>query len=214
LFPSDPWFLDEPLWSTGRQSSKGGHCYPSYPVHEGCIFEAICPRKYTEFNPSEIGMEEQTGPTGRYKVRKDVGRKTHADLIREAVENLGEATPKQIMRFIRNRHPEVDVKETSFRADIIGCSVNHTSSHHYPGMPKFLFYNKPEGTYRLFKPSTDDRSLSITGIRAGKIIQLANSLDDETVDKLNSSIRHLEYNSLNAYATIMCQYAYMQTRDL
>ena len=78
--------------------------------------------------------------------------KTHAEMIRDAVEEIGNATPNSIMDFIRIRYPEVDVKETSFRADIIGCSVNHTSSHHYPSMPKFLFYDKGKGTYQLYNP--------------------------------------------------------------
>lgn len=186
LFPDDPWFLDEPLWSTGRQASRGGHCYPRHPRHEGCIFEKICPKKFSDFDPSEIGMEEQTGQAPR--VRKARFRKTHAELIREAVEALREATPKQIMYYIRTQYPEVDVKETSFRADIIGCSVNHTSSHHYPGMPKFLFYNKPERTYRIYDPSKDDKDFPITlpttVNKTEKIIQLANSLDEETIDKL------------------------------
>lgn len=80
------------------------------------------------------------------------GYKTHAEMIREAVEKLGKAKPNSIMDFIRKYNPGLDVKETSFRADIIGCSVNHTSSHHYPSMPKFLFYDKEKGTYQLHNP--------------------------------------------------------------
>jgi len=56
LFPDDPWFLDEPLWSSGRQPSEGGHCFPTFPDHHGCIFEEICPKKYLDFDPSKIGM--------------------------------------------------------------------------------------------------------------------------------------------------------------
>jgi len=44
---------------------------------------------------------------------------------------------------------------SSFRADVIGCSVNHTSSHHYPGMPKFLFYEKETREYRIYDPEKD-----------------------------------------------------------
>lgn len=70
-------------------------------------------------------------------------------MIREAVEELGSAKPNSIMDFIRREYPDIDVKETSFRADIIGCSVNHSSSHHYPDMPKFLFFDKKNKTYRI-----------------------------------------------------------------
>jgi endonuclease III len=57
LFPDDPWFLDEPLWSSGRQPSEGGHCFPTFPDHQGCILEEICPKRYVDFDPSKIGME-------------------------------------------------------------------------------------------------------------------------------------------------------------
>jgi len=185
LFPNDPWLLDEPLWSTGRQPSRSGHCYPTHPRHEGCIFEAICPRKFNDFDPSKIGMQEEARSTDRsFRSRKSRGYKTHAELIREAIEKLGEARPKEIMQFIRNRHPEIDVKESSFRADIIGCSVNHTSSHHYPGMPKFLFYEKQKGTYRLYDPKTNSKPVPVIKNRSEKIVQLAKSLDEKTIDKL------------------------------
>ena len=65
LFPDDPWFLDEPLWSTGRQASNGGHCFPTQPNHQGCIFEEICPKKYVDFNPSEIGTEPKSTSEGK-----------------------------------------------------------------------------------------------------------------------------------------------------
>ena len=78
--------------------------------------------------------------------------KTHAEMIREAIKELGNAKPRTIMDFINRKYPEVEVKKDSFRADIIGCSVNHTSSHHYPGMPKFLFYEREKGMYQLYNP--------------------------------------------------------------
>ncbi len=84
--------------------------------------------------------------------------KTHAEMIREAVEELGRATPNSIMDFIRKKYPDIEVKETYFRADMIGCSVNHSSSHHYPGMPKFLFYDKEKGTYQLNEERLNDKT--------------------------------------------------------
>ena len=79
-------------------------------------------------------------------------------MIREAITDLKEAKPKMIMDYIRRRNPQVHVNESSFRADIIGCSVNHPSSHHYLGMPKFLFFDKTEGTYRLHDPDADGKA--------------------------------------------------------
>ena len=56
LLPGKQWIFDEPLWSTGRKAVNGGHCYPVNPSCGGCIFEAICPRKFLDFDPAEIGM--------------------------------------------------------------------------------------------------------------------------------------------------------------
>jgi len=49
--PDKPWLLDEPLWSTGRQPDKGGHCFPKYPNCKGCLFESVCQRKFLDIDP-------------------------------------------------------------------------------------------------------------------------------------------------------------------
>jgi len=46
-------------------------------------------------------------------------------MIREAVEEMGCAKPNSIMDFIRRKYPDIEVKETSFRADIIGCGISY-----------------------------------------------------------------------------------------
>jgi len=75
--------------------------------------------------------------------------KTHADKIREAIHELGEAFPNEFMAWIRMHYPDDPVNPSSYRADIIGCSVNHSSSHHYPSMPKFLWFIEETKRYRL-----------------------------------------------------------------
>jgi AbrB family looped-hinge helix DNA binding protein len=75
--------------------------------------------------------------------------KTHSEKIREALQNLGIASPREIMDWIKAHYPEDPVKPTSYRAEIIGCSINHSSSHHYPGMPKFVWFIKETKKYRL-----------------------------------------------------------------
>jgi hypothetical protein len=57
LLPEKPWFFDEPLWSSGRKAINGGHCYPRNPSCSGCLFESICPRRFAECDPAELGME-------------------------------------------------------------------------------------------------------------------------------------------------------------
>lgn len=78
--------------------------------------------------------------------------KTHAEKIREAVTDLGIASPNEIMDWIRRHYPNDLMNPRSYRADIIGCSINHTSSHHYPGMPKFLWFENDTKRYRLASP--------------------------------------------------------------
>ena len=78
--------------------------------------------------------------------------KTHAEKIREAVIELGIASPNEIMDWIRERYPDDPVNSGSYRADIIGCSVNHSSSHHYPSLPKFLWFEEDTKRYRLARP--------------------------------------------------------------
>lgn len=78
--------------------------------------------------------------------------KTHADKIREAVTDLGLASPNEIMQWIKKHYPNDNVNPQSYRADIIGCSRNHSSQRHYPGMPKFLWFEEEIKKYRLEKP--------------------------------------------------------------
>lgn len=86
--------------------------------------------------------------------------KTHAAKIREAVTELVISTPNEIMTWIRTQYPDDPVKPSSYRADIIGCSVNHSSSHHYPSMPKFLWFIEETKKYRL--ASNDETELQYT----------------------------------------------------
>lgn len=78
--------------------------------------------------------------------------KTHAEKIREAVTDLGIAGPNEIMQWIKKHYPNENMNPRSYRADIIGCSINHSSSHHYPGVPKFLWFEKDTKRFRLAKP--------------------------------------------------------------
>ena len=80
-------------------------------------------------------------------------KKTHAEKIREAVTDLDLAGPNEIMDWIKKHYPSDNVNPRSYRADIIGCSINHSSSHHYPSMPKFLWFDKETRRYRLAEPN-------------------------------------------------------------
>ena len=83
--------------------------------------------------------------------------KTHAEKIREAVTDLVIASPNEIMGWISKHYPENSVNPRSYRADIIGCSINHSSSHHYPSSPKFLWFEENSKKYRLATPEESSK---------------------------------------------------------
>jgi hypothetical protein len=57
-FPQNPVKIEEPMVWMGGVREKGGHCFPTHPQCEGCLFETFCPKLYIQFNPSEKGMRE------------------------------------------------------------------------------------------------------------------------------------------------------------
>ena len=54
-FPQYPLKIEDPMAWVGRKE-EGGHCFPTQPRCEGCLFETFCPRLYLHFNPSGKGM--------------------------------------------------------------------------------------------------------------------------------------------------------------
>jgi hypothetical protein len=58
VFPQNPVKIEEPMAWMGMEEERGGHCFPTQPRCEGCLFETFCPRLYLHFNPTEKGMRE------------------------------------------------------------------------------------------------------------------------------------------------------------
>jgi hypothetical protein len=58
VFPQNPTKIEEPMAWMGMEEERGGHCLPTQPQCEGCLFETFCPRLYLHFNPSEKGMKK------------------------------------------------------------------------------------------------------------------------------------------------------------
>ncbi len=54
-FPQYPLRIEDPITWVGKKE-EGGHCFPTQPRCEGCLFETFCPKLYVHFNPSGKGM--------------------------------------------------------------------------------------------------------------------------------------------------------------
>ena len=82
---------------------------------------------------------------------------TCADALEEAVRHYGgETKTRQIFDFINKHYPSKPWKDNTIRCHIMGCTVNHSSSHHYKHFRKFL-YNLGPGHVRLYDPETDGK---------------------------------------------------------
>jgi len=82
---------------------------------------------------------------------------TCAEAIRQTVTEVGRVvSTREIINYIYRKYPNRPWKESTIRAHVIGCSVNHSSSHHYPSFPKFLFTVK-RGRVRQYNPETDGK---------------------------------------------------------
>lgn len=55
VFPEDPSRIEESMDRLGRKGEEG-HCFPKEPNCQGCLFEAFCPKLFTEMDPSEKGI--------------------------------------------------------------------------------------------------------------------------------------------------------------
>jgi AbrB family looped-hinge helix DNA binding protein len=75
-------------------------------------------------------------------------------MVKEAVEKLGIVTAKDVKEYIRENYSQDNVNELTINAQVIACSVNHTSAHHYPDTKRFLFY-LGNGRYRMYDPDQD-----------------------------------------------------------
>ena len=75
-------------------------------------------------------------------------------MIEEAVDKTGEITAKDARDYIRENYAEDNVNELTISAQVIACSVNHSSAHHYSDSHRFLFY-LGNGRYRRYDPKRD-----------------------------------------------------------
>lgn len=77
-------------------------------------------------------------------------------MVKEAAEELDEFTAKDVREFIKRRYADENVNELTVGAQVIACSINHPSAHHYPDKQRFLLY-LGNGRYRMADPETREK---------------------------------------------------------
>ncbi len=90
-------------------------------------------------------------------------------MIEEAIDKLGEMTAKDAKDYIRGNYPKDNVNELTIGAQVIACSVNHTSAHQYTDSHRFLFY-LGNGRFRPYHPTRDGK-WEITSDGARRIVE-------------------------------------------
>jgi hypothetical protein len=75
-------------------------------------------------------------------------------MIEEAVDKLDEITAKSARQYINEHFPKDNVNELTIGAQVIACSINHTSAHQYSDTHRFLFY-LGNGRFRRYDAKKD-----------------------------------------------------------
>ena len=75
-------------------------------------------------------------------------------MIEEAVDKLGEITAKSGKQYIKEHDPKDNVNELTIGAQVIACSLKHTSAHQYSDTHRFLFH-LGNGRFRRYDAKTD-----------------------------------------------------------
>lgn len=90
-------------------------------------------------------------------------------MVKEAAEELDEFTARDVRKFIKQRYPEDNVNELTIGAQVIACSINHPSAHHYPDTQRFLLYL---GNGRFRMADSEAIQKSATSLRSPKNVNM------------------------------------------
>jgi AbrB family looped-hinge helix DNA binding protein len=75
-------------------------------------------------------------------------------MIQEALAELGELSYSSTVAWIERHYPKDNVNHGTIQAQLIACSVNHSSAHYYPDPNRFLFH-LGHGRYRRYNAEKD-----------------------------------------------------------
>ncbi|MBI2184152.1 MAG: AbrB/MazE/SpoVT family DNA-binding domain-containing protein [Thaumarchaeota archaeon] len=75
-------------------------------------------------------------------------------MVREAIGDLGDLTFRTATEYIDAHYPDDRVNRGTIQAQLVACSVNHPSAHHFNDPNRFLYY-LGNGRYRQYNPGVD-----------------------------------------------------------
>ena len=97
-------------------------------------------------------------------------------MVKEAVEELGELTGPTAVQYVRDHYPRDNVNKGTIKLQLIACSVNHTSSRQFDDPNRFLWY-LGDGRYRAYHPDNDEAKIE----PGWKIIRVPRSKTQESM---------------------------------
>lgn len=80
-------------------------------------------------------------------------------MVKEAAEKMKEFTARDARESVKSRYPNDNVNELTIGAQVIACSVNHPSAHHYSDRERFLWY-LGNGRFRM---ASQEETASVVG---------------------------------------------------
>lgn len=131
---------------------------------------------------------------------------TCAEAIREVIRPKEIVSSQDLIERIYRKYPDRPWKVSTIRAHIMGCSVNHSSSHHYPSFPKFLF-TIGKGRVRLYNPQTDGKwivdekgahPISQENMESPKVLREEEYVYDEATISLERDLENFLFLKLSA----------------
>jgi len=79
-------------------------------------------------------------------------------MVKEALEELGELTGPTAVQYVRDHYPRDNVNKSTIRLQLIACSVNHNSARQFDDPNRFLWH-LGSGRYRAYDPDKDEAKI-------------------------------------------------------
>ena len=79
-------------------------------------------------------------------------------MVKEALEELGELTGPTAVQYVQDHYPRDNVNKGTIKLQLIACSVNHNSARQFDDPNRFLWH-LGNGRYRAYDPDSDEAKI-------------------------------------------------------